>query len=48
MYRRYLTKICDQDSDAESVDMEAYDSDRFFTFQVAETDEQEPEEKAVA
>lgn len=64
MYRRYLTKICDQviallsrehataivwsdqDSDAESVDMEACDSDRLFTFEVAETNEQE--EKAVA
>lgn len=64
MYRRYLTKICDQviallshehataivwsdqDSDAESVDMKACDSDRLFMFEVAETNEQE--EKAVA
>jgi hypothetical protein len=64
MYRRYLTKICDQvvalfsrehstaivwsdqDSDADSVDIEARDSDRLFTFEVAESNEQE--EKAVA
>jgi hypothetical protein len=36
----------DKDSDAEPVDMEARDSDRLFTFEVAETNEQE--EKAVA
>ncbi len=64
MYRRYLTKICDQvvalfsrehskaivwsdqDSDADSIDIEACDSDRLFTFEVAETNEQE--EKAIA
>ncbi len=36
----------DQDSDVESVDMEACDSDRLFTFEVSETNEQE--ERAVA
>lgn len=36
----------DQDSDTESVDMEAGESDRLFTFEVAETNEQE--ENAVA
>jgi hypothetical protein len=36
----------DQDSDAESVDVETGDSDRLFTFEVAETNEQE--ENAVA
>jgi acetyl-CoA carboxylase alpha subunit len=64
MYRRYLTKICDQvvallspehstaivwsdqNSDTESVDIEACESDRLFTFEVAEMNEQE--EKMVA
>lgn len=36
----------DQDSDSESVDVETSDSDRLFTFEVAETNEQE--ENAVA
>lgn len=36
----------DQDSDTESVDWEACETDRLFTFEVAETNEQE--EKAVA
>jgi hypothetical protein len=36
----------DQDSDTESVDVETGDSDRLFTFEVAETNEQE--ENAVA
>ena len=36
----------EQDSDTESVDIEACDSDRLFTFEVAESNEQE--EKAAA